>query len=102
MCRRHEAEMFQSSCTSWSSKIIDDGTVDSNQRTFGSVHDSWYSQVYSSKSATCSRAPDLMSRRCAIRVRDGYERALCDVGRGDSRVYGGEVRHLLAAAVVIP
>src|SRR6267154_2179071 len=29
--------MFQSSCTSWSSKIIAVGTVDSSQRTDGSV-----------------------------------------------------------------
>jgi hypothetical protein len=32
----HVSEMFQSSCTSWSSKIIDDGTVENSQRISGS------------------------------------------------------------------
>ena len=36
----HELEMFQSSRTSWSSKIIVDGTVESSQRMSGSDHDS--------------------------------------------------------------
>ena len=35
-----ESEMFQSSWTSWSSKIIVDGTVESSQRMSGSDHDS--------------------------------------------------------------
>jgi len=43
-CERASAtqshEMFQSSITSWSSKIIVDGTVDSSQRISGSDHDS--------------------------------------------------------------
>ena len=38
--RTHSAEMFQSSLTSWSSKIIAVGTVESNQRISGSDHDS--------------------------------------------------------------
>ena len=40
MSRRQAAEVFQSSAMSWSSKIIEDGTVESSQRTSGSVHDS--------------------------------------------------------------
>ena len=36
----HDHEMFQSSDSSWSSKIIVDGTVESSQRMSGSVHDS--------------------------------------------------------------
>ena len=39
--RRHSAEVFQSSRTSWSSKIIEDGMVDSSQRTSGSLQPSW-------------------------------------------------------------
>jgi hypothetical protein len=38
--RSHSHEMFQSSMTSWSSKIITLGTVASSQRMSGSVHDS--------------------------------------------------------------
>ncbi len=34
----HAAEVFQSSWTSWSSKIIAVGTVDSSQRSVGSLH----------------------------------------------------------------
>ena len=33
-------DVFQSSCTSWSSKIIALETVDSSQRTVSSVHES--------------------------------------------------------------
>ena len=40
MSWRQACEVFQSSRTSWSSKIIDDGTLDSSHRTSGSVHDS--------------------------------------------------------------
>ena len=40
MSRRQAFEVFQSSRTSWSSKIIEVGTVDSSQRTSGSSHDS--------------------------------------------------------------
>ena len=36
----HESEMFQSSWTSWSSKIIVEGTAESSQRMSGSDHDS--------------------------------------------------------------
>ena len=46
--------MFQSSWTSWSSKIIALETVDSSQRSAGSLQLSRYSDVYSSKSATSS------------------------------------------------
>jgi hypothetical protein len=37
----HACEVFQSSCTSWSSKIIAVDTVDISQRITGSPHDSW-------------------------------------------------------------
>ena len=37
---RQAAEVFQSSIISWSSKIIEDGIVDSSQRTWGSLQDS--------------------------------------------------------------
>ena len=37
MSCRHDFEVFQSSVTSWSSKIIDDGIVESSHRTCGSV-----------------------------------------------------------------
>ena len=54
-CRATQSrDVFQSSWTSWSSKIIAVGTVDSSQRTAGSVHESWYRRQYSSKSATSS------------------------------------------------
>ena len=36
----HDSEMFQSSLTSWSSKIIVEGTVERSQRMSGSDHDS--------------------------------------------------------------
>ncbi len=39
--RRHSCEVFQSSRMSWSSKIIELGSVDSSHRTSGSAHDSW-------------------------------------------------------------
>ena len=40
MSWRHACEVFQSSRTSWSSKIIELGSVDRSQRMFGSPHDS--------------------------------------------------------------
>ncbi|CAM5718326.1 hypothetical protein STENM223S_10295 [Streptomyces tendae] len=40
MSSTQEAEVFQSSMTSWSSKIMQVGTVDSSQRTCGSSQDS--------------------------------------------------------------
>ena len=54
MSSTHVFDVFQSSCTSWSSKIIADGTVESSQRMCGSDHDSRYRRVYSSKFATVS------------------------------------------------
>ena len=39
--RTQRAEMFQSSCMSWSSQTIAVGTVDSSQRITGSRHESW-------------------------------------------------------------
>ena len=39
--RTQASEMFQSSCTSWSSKIIVLGTVASSQRMSGSLQASW-------------------------------------------------------------
>ena len=56
-------DVFQSSMTSWSSKIIADGTVESSQRIGGSLHASRYSRVYSSKSAIVSPGGLLVSRR---------------------------------------
>ena len=50
----HASEMFQSSWTSWSSKIMALETVDSSQRSAGSLQLSRYSDVYSSKSPTSS------------------------------------------------
>ncbi len=63
MSSTHDAEMFQSSMMSWSSNIMAVGTVDSSQRISGSVQDSWYSRVYSSKSATSSPGGWRVSRR---------------------------------------
>jgi hypothetical protein len=59
----HDHEMFQSSWRSWSSKIIAVEIVDMSQRITGSPHDSQYSRVYSSKSATCSPGALRVSRR---------------------------------------
>ncbi len=47
----HDSEVFQSSWTSWSSKIIALGIVECSQRIAGCIQASRYSQVYSSKSA---------------------------------------------------
>jgi len=63
MSLRHASEVFQSSRTSWSSKIIELARVDRSQRTVGSLHDSRYSWVYSSKLATCVFGSRRMSRR---------------------------------------
>ena len=52
MSATHAAEMFQSSIMSWSSNIMALGTVLSIQRSISGCQASWYSQVYSSKSAT--------------------------------------------------
>src|SRR5579863_2238619 len=49
--RRQSAEVFQSSCTSWSSKIIAVGMTENSQRTSGSLQASRYRAQYSSKSA---------------------------------------------------
>ena len=59
----HSIDVFQSSWTSWSSKIIALGTVESSQRMYGSPHDSRYRRVYSSKSATVSPGGTSGSRR---------------------------------------
>jgi hypothetical protein len=45
--RRQAAEVFQSSWTSWSSKIMMVGTTEKSQRTAGSVHASQYKAQYS-------------------------------------------------------
>jgi hypothetical protein len=63
------AEVFQSSWTSWSSKIIALGTVDSSQRSTGSPHDSQYRRVYSSKSATSWPGGWPVSRRELMNAR---------------------------------
>ena len=62
----HFSEMFQSSCTSWSSKIIDEGTVEKSQRISGSDQLSLYSSVYSSKSRTRRPGGWSMSRRVSM------------------------------------
>src|ERR687893_58770 len=54
ICRTHVSEVFQSSWTSWSSKIMADGTVERSHLIAGSFHESQYSRVYSSKFATSS------------------------------------------------
>src|SRR3954468_3406505 len=61
--RRHAHEVFQSSLTSWSSKIIAVGIVDSSQRTERSPHDSQYRRVYSSKSAISTPGFSSVERR---------------------------------------
>jgi hypothetical protein len=65
--------MFQSSWTSWSSKIIAVPSVESSHRITGSPHDSQYSRVYSSKSATCSPGGSLVSRRARMNSRTSGE-----------------------------
>jgi hypothetical protein len=59
-------DVFQSSMTSWSSKIIAEGTVESSQRTAGSLHESWYRRQYSWKSAICSPGGTSTSRRARM------------------------------------
>jgi hypothetical protein len=66
MSRTQSVEVFQSSWTSWSSKIIAVGSVDSSHRTAGSDQESRYSRQYSSKSATCSPGGTAGSRREAM------------------------------------
>ena len=61
--RTQVSEMFQSSLTSWSSKIIAVGTVESSHLVTGSLQASQYRRVYSSKSATCSPGGSFVSRR---------------------------------------
>ena len=62
MSSTHVRDVFQSSCTSWSSKIIAEGTVESSQRMCGSDHASRYRRVYSSKLATVSPGGTSTSR----------------------------------------
>ena len=59
-------DVFQSSMTSWSSKIIAVGTVESSQRTDGSHHESRYSRQYSSKSEICRPGGTSTSRRARM------------------------------------
>jgi hypothetical protein len=59
----HTCDVFQSSWTSWSSKIIALGTEARNGATSGSVHELRYSSQYSSKSATSSPGSPSVSRR---------------------------------------
>ena len=66
ICAIHASEMFQSSWTSWSSKIIALETVDSSQRSAGSLQLSRYSDVYSSKSPTSSGGGPSGPRRDAM------------------------------------
>lgn len=63
-------EMFQSSMTSWSSKIIIEGSEASSQRSSsGWPQASRYSRVYSSKSATSSPGGREVSRRARMKAR---------------------------------
>jgi hypothetical protein len=65
--------MFQSSETSWSSKIMADGTVDKSHLIAGSFHESQYRRVYSSKSATSSPGGFFVSRRERMNSRVPFE-----------------------------
>src|SRR3954468_1816642 len=67
--RTHSADVFQSSCTSWSSKIIALDTVESSQRIVGSDHESRERCVYSSKSATSSYGGWVASRLVTMKSR---------------------------------
>src|SRR5919202_431209 len=83
MSRTQSVDVFQSSWTSWSSKIIAVGSVESSQRTAGSDHESRYRRQYSSKSATWSPGGTAGSRRDAMN---------CAVAGGSSSfvsVHGG-------------
>ncbi len=62
----HVADVFQSSWTSWSSKIIAPGTSARNGAISGSVHELRYSSQYSVKSATSSPGPIDVSRRARM------------------------------------
>src|SRR5215218_1214234 len=64
-----DSEMFQSSWTSWSSKIMAEGTVESSHLMAGSFHESQYRRVYSSKSATSSPGGSFVSRRERMKSR---------------------------------
>jgi hypothetical protein len=64
-----DSEMFQSSWTSWSSKIMAEGTVERSHLIVGSFQESQYRRVYSSKSATSSPGGLLVSRRERIKSR---------------------------------
>src|SRR3712207_9431178 len=52
-----------SSCTSWSSKIMAEGTVERSHLIVGSFQESQYRRVYSSKSATSRPGGFVGSRR---------------------------------------
>ena len=59
--RTQTSDVFQSSWTSWSSKIIVVGTVDSSHRMSGVRQASQYRWQYSSKSATSLSGASLRS-----------------------------------------
>src|SRR5215211_3577134 len=63
------SEVFQSSWTSWSSKIMAEGTVDKSHLIVGSFQESQYKWVYSSKSATSSPGGFSGSRRERMKSR---------------------------------
>jgi hypothetical protein len=67
--RTHAPEVFQSSWTSWSSKIMAEGTVESSHLMAGFFQASQYRRVYSSKSATSSPGGFFGSRRERIKSR---------------------------------
>ena len=78
--------MFQSSWTSWSSKIMVLGTVESSHRMSGSLHDSRCSRVYSSKFAT-SPGGGTSSRSRPPRSRSSRSRMNSAVSGGTSSAY---------------
>jgi hypothetical protein len=61
-------DVFQSSRRSWSSSIMHTGTVDSSQRTGTEVHESSYSQVYSSKLQISLSTSSSGRSVCAARI----------------------------------
>src|SRR5829696_1299003 len=83
--------MFQSSLTSWSSKIIVVGTVERRHLMTGSFQASQYRRVYPSKSVTCSPGGSFISR-VAVSVRVGSDLNGGVVRYRDAARYVGEVQ----------
>jgi hypothetical protein len=88
MSRTHDAEMFQSSIMSWSSKIMALGTVLNSQRSISGDHDSRYSHVYSSKSATTPSGIASVGASCPRVAASSRRRSIRrDVDGDDSSAY---------------